>query len=61
LNPFENEKYFGRMNDPTSFAYLRGICGDEMEFYIVIQDGKITEIKIYTEGCEFTKKRAIGT
>lgn len=55
MTAFNNEKYFGRMNDPTSSAYLRGICGDEMEFYLVIEDGKIAEIKTYTQGCEFTK------
>lgn len=43
------------MNDPTCSAYLKGICGDEMEFYLVIEDGRITEIKAYTQGCEFTR------
>ena len=49
------EKYFGRMNDPVSSSYLKGPCGDEMEFYLVIEKGKITDIKFYTEGCEETK------
>lgn len=48
-------KFFGRMNDPTASAYIKGPCGDEMEFYLVIQDGIIEDIKFYTEGCPATR------
>jgi len=44
-------KYFGRMNSPTSSAYVKGPCGDEMELYLVIKDETIYDIKFYTEGC----------
>ncbi|MFC1808360.1 iron-sulfur cluster assembly scaffold protein [Candidatus Omnitrophota bacterium] len=47
----KNPKHFGRMNDPTSAAYIKGPCGDEIEFYIVIKDDLIKEVKFYTEGC----------
>ncbi len=46
---------FGRMNEPTSFSYLKGPCGDSMEFYLVIEDSRITDIKYFTEGCLATK------
>jgi nitrogen fixation NifU-like protein len=52
---------FGRMNDPTSSAYLKGPCGDEMEFYLVIERGRITEIKYFSEGCDATKSCAAMT
>jgi hypothetical protein len=29
----------GRMNDPDGAAYIKGICGDSMEMYLVIEDG----------------------
>lgn len=48
-------RYFGRMNDPTASSYLKGPCGDEMEFYLVIYEDKITEIKYYTDGCHATR------
>ncbi len=48
-------RYLGRMNDPTSSAYLKGPCGDEMEFYLVVKEGIIEEVKFYTEGCEYTR------
>jgi len=50
-----DSKFFGRMNDPTSASYLKGPCGDAMEFYLVIEDKRITEIKYYTDGCGATR------
>lgn len=45
-------KHFGRLNDPTSAAWTKGICGDEMEFYLFIRENLIEEVKFYTEnGC----------
>ncbi|MFA4991037.1 MAG: iron-sulfur cluster assembly scaffold protein [Candidatus Omnitrophota bacterium] len=49
------DEYFGRMNDASGAAYIKGLCGDEMEFYLVIEDNLVKEIKYYTDGCVFTK------
>ena len=46
---------FGRMNDPTVAASIKGPCGDEMEFYLVIRENIIEEVKFYTEGCIATR------
>jgi len=46
------DPFFGRMNDPTGSADLVGLCGDEMEFYLCIRDGRIVDVKYYTDGCE---------
>ena len=51
-----DDAFFGRMNDPTGSAYVRGLCGDEMEFYLYIKDNIIAEVKYYTEGCENTQQ-----
>ena len=48
-------KHYGRMNFPTSSAYIKGPCGDEMEFYLVIENSIIKEIMFYTEGCIATR------
>ena len=48
-------KHFGRMNDPISSAWIKGPCGDEMEFYLFIKKDKVVEIKFYTEGCISTR------
>jgi nitrogen fixation NifU-like protein len=50
-----DQKYFGRMNDPVSSSYLKGPCGDAMEFYLVIHKDKIAEIKYYADGCHATR------
>ena len=47
----KNPKNFGRMNDPTASAVVKGPCGDEIEIYLVIENGIISEIKYYTDGC----------
>jgi len=51
----QNPAYFGRMTDPTSSARIKGPCGDEMEFYLVIENDIIKEVKYYSEGCIATK------
>ena len=53
--------FFGRMNDPTASAYLKGPCGDSMEFYLVIEDEKITDIKYYVDGCQASRACAAVT
>ncbi len=51
-----DDPFFGRLNDPTSAAVIRGLCGDEMEFYLVIEDGVIKDVRYYTEGCETSRR-----
>lgn len=34
---------------------MRGLCGDTMEFYLVIKDDIVSEVKCYTYGCSATK------
>ena len=49
------DSFFGRMNDPSGSAYVRGLCGDEMEFYLYIEGDVIRDVKYYTEGCDDTR------
>jgi len=51
----KNNPFFGRMNDPTAAASVKGLCGDEMEFYLVIRNNVIEDVKYYTEGCGNTR------
>ena len=50
----KDSKHLGRMNDPTSAAVVKGPCGEEMEFYLVIKDKTIEDVKFYTRGCVAT-------
>ena len=38
-----DEPFLGRMLVPTASAFLKGPCGDEMEFYLKITDGRIED------------------
>jgi nitrogen fixation protein NifU and related proteins len=62
-----DETFFGRMNDPTGAGVIQGSCGDTMEFYIVVQDETIVDVKFHTGGCANTRscgmaaaRRALG-
>ena len=50
-----DEPFLGRMLVPTASAFLKGPCGDEMEFYLKITDGRIEDVTYYTNGCEHTR------
>jgi len=54
-NEEHTDPFFGRMNDPTAAASVRGPCGDEMEFYLVIRNDVIEHVKYYTDGCRDTR------
>jgi len=43
------------MNDPTAAGEIKGPCGDTMEFYIVVQNDVIEDVKYYTNGCGNTR------
>jgi len=47
-------EYFGRMNGPDCCAFMKGSCGDAMEFYGVVEDGVLTDVRFFTEGCTGT-------
>ena len=51
---FRNPVNRGRMNDPDGGAYIRGLCGDTMEMYLIIKKDTIEEIKFHTDGCGVT-------
>lgn len=53
--PDLEDPFFGRMNDPTAAASVKGLCGDEMEFHLVIHEDRITDIRYYTTGCDNTR------
>ena len=43
------------MNDPTASASIKGLCGDTMEFHLVIRDDRIEDVRYYTDGCGNTR------
>lgn len=50
-----DEQFYGKIEDPDGFACVKGICGDEMEFYIRVKNNTIEDVKYYTMGCAPTR------
>lgn len=48
------KKYSGRLNDPTASARVKGPCGDTMEFFVNIENDKITDVRFHADGCGVT-------
>lgn len=44
-------KNVGRMSDPDASAIVHGWCGDTMEIYLRVNDGRISEATFMTDGC----------
>ena len=59
IDLLNDPQFFGRMNDPTASSYLKGPCGDAMEFYLVLENKRITDIRYYTDGCGATRACAV--
>jgi nitrogen fixation NifU-like protein len=55
LHYSEDDTLYGRMNDPTSCAFVQGRCGDSMEFHLYIQNQVIEDIRYVTDGCEYSR------
>ncbi|MBW1982452.1 MAG: iron-sulfur cluster assembly scaffold protein [Deltaproteobacteria bacterium] len=43
--------HLGKIENASSFARLKGSCGDTMEMYLQIRDDHILEARCYTDGC----------
>ena len=50
----QNPVNMGRMNDPTGAAWIKGICGDTIEIYLIIKDNRIIDTSFFTDGCGVT-------
>jgi NifU-like protein involved in Fe-S cluster formation len=53
-NEFMRPENIGRIKDPDSHVSTTGVCGDTIETYLVVRDGKISNIRFMTDGCGAT-------
>ena len=53
-NEFLNPKNIGKLENSDSYVSITGICGDTVEIYLVIRNGRISDIKFMTDGCGAT-------
>ena len=53
---YSSDKYFGKIAVDAYIAKSEGECGDDMSFYLLIEDDIIVQAKYYTEkGCGHTR------
>ena len=50
-NEFLNPKNLGEIEDSDSHVSVTGVCGDTVEMYLSIRNGRISDIKFMTDGC----------
>ena len=50
-NEFLNPENIGKIEDSDSHVSVTGVCGDTIEMYLSIRDGRISDIKFMTDGC----------
>jgi nitrogen fixation NifU-like protein len=46
-----NPSHFGDMEQPDGHACITGPCGDTVDMYLRIREGKIENVKFHTDGC----------
>ena len=51
---FLHPKNVGEIEDAEGYGKFTGSCGDTMEIYLKIKDGKIYDAKFMTDGCGTT-------
>ena len=51
---FLKPENIGRIKDSDSYVSVTGVCGDTIEIYLVVRDGKISDIRFMTDGCGAT-------
>ena len=54
IKSIEEKQYIGKIEAPDGAAGIKGPCGDAMDFYLLIKDDMVEDIKFQTSGCFFT-------
>ena len=59
LDHYKNPKNFGEITEPDlEFHDKNPLCGDEMELQLVVEDGKIADLKWHGQGCAISQAAA---
>jgi nitrogen fixation NifU-like protein len=51
---FLNPENIGKIEDPDCCVSITGVCGDTVEMFLSIKNGRISDIKFMTDGCGAT-------
>jgi len=51
IDHFLNPRNLGEISTPDGFGRVTGPCGDTMEIYLKVRDGRVTNASFWTDGC----------
>lgn len=51
IDHFLNPRNLGEIPAPDGFGRVTGSCGDTMEIYLKVRDGKVINASFWTDGC----------
>ena len=54
INHAMNPRNVGEMTDYDGYGHALGSCGDDMEIWLRVRNGKILDISFWTNGCSTT-------
>lgn len=54
IDHWQNPRNFRPTEHPNGYGKVKGVCGDTMEMFIKLQNGKISECSFLTNGCATT-------
>ena len=54
IEHWQNPRNFKPMGQPDGYGKVKGICGDTMEMFVKMKEGKISECSFLTDGCATT-------
>lgn len=46
-----NPTNLGKIRNPDGFAKIKGPCGDTMQIFFKVKDGRLSKVKFNTDGC----------
>ena len=59
LDHYKSPRHHGKMDRPDALEWGKNpLCGDELELYLGVKDGKISDIKFDGKGCSISQASA---
>jgi nitrogen fixation NifU-like protein len=59
LDHYRNPRNFGELEAPTATAEdLNPLCGDRIRFDLMVEDGKVTDVRFSGRGCAISQASA---
>ena len=59
LDHYRNPRNFGHLDAPTAVAEdLNPLCGDRIRFELLVEDGRVTDVRFSGRGCAISQASA---